>query len=160
LRCGWYCLAWSSWRVVQLSSLQLMHVVWQVIRTKRCSSIPFSFKRVCARERSLGLVSNPSLWDKSEKDTRVRPCIRIRSNRKPSDVVASGGYSLGIAPRMIKVMDLTRIGFNRSQFDPGPRSGKLGVFSVSPKDCSPGCSHPLPWVMGQRSWESPDTSRW
>ena len=49
---------------------QLMHVGRLVVRRKRCSSIPYSFKRVCAQERSLGLVSNPSLWDKSDKDTR------------------------------------------------------------------------------------------
>ena len=39
----------------------------------------------------------------------------------PFDVVAYCGYSLGLAPGKVKVLDLTRIGFNRSLFDPRPR---------------------------------------
>ena len=126
-----------------------MHVGWQVFRRKRCSSIPYSFKRGCALERSLGLVSNPSLWDKSDKDTRVRPS-RVESV-PPYAFRRSRIWrlQLGYCPKNGQGhgSDSDRFPIDPSS-TPDRDQGNWVYSPVTPNDCSPGCNHPFPglWV--------------
>ena len=126
-----------------------MHVGWQEVRRKRGSSIPFSFKRVCALERSLGLVSNPSLWDKSEKDTRfsssrvdsVLPYAFRRSR--------NWRLQLGYCPKNGQGRGSDS---DRFLIDPSPipdRDQGNWVYSQSLQMIAAQAAvTPLPWVMG------------
>jgi len=150
LRCGWYCLAWSFWRVVHFTSLAAHACRLAGTAEETVLQHPlFLKKRVCAQERSLGLVSNPSFWDKSDKDTRSRPCWLESALPKVFRRSRIWRLQLGYCPKNGQGHGSDS---DRFSIDPSPtpdRDQGNWVYSQSLQMIAAQVViTPLPWVMG------------